>query len=146
MQLQSRTAAVQVALRQDLPRPVVATLRLNTNAWKLAADRIFAGGDINARMDADLQIRRKIDDDVTNSSVKRGIAELAVHGHELCGDTTSAGFRAHAVRNFEAVNAAAAGLCFDGAGAASGQANAATAGFHVHGSGYAAYFDIPAAG
>src|SRR5438270_13873952 len=145
VQLQRRTAAVQVTLGIDLPWAVVAALRLNANAGQFAMNCIFAVGDVDAGMNADLQVRRKIHDDVTNSGVERGVAELAIHGHEFGGNSAGSGLGAHAVADFEAMNAAAAGLRLDGA-TPSGEANAAAASLDIHGSRDAANFNIASAG
>src|SRR6185437_9490067 len=144
MQLQHGPAAVQVTFCRHLARTIVAALRVNLDSRQIAANGIFRGGHINTGMNADFQIRRKIDHDVTHARIERGIAELAVHSHELGGDRAGAGFGAHAASDFEAVNAAAAGLCLDRS-LATAEANAAATGLDIHQSGDVADFDVASA-
>src|SRR5947209_3135478 len=144
VQLQRWPPAVQVTFRIDLSRAIIAAFGLNANAGQVTVDCVLSVGDVDARMNADLQVRRKIHDDVTNSGIERGVAELPVHGHKLSGNSSSAGLRAHTVADLEAMDAAAAGLCLDGA-AATGEANAPAAGLNIHSAPDAANLDIATA-
>src|SRR5207248_8538257 len=129
MQLQHGTAAVQIAFRRHFARPVIA-FGDDPDSRKLAADRVFTGGDVDRGMYADLQVRRKIDDDVTNPGVESGVAEFAVHRHELGRNSTCSGFGTDTVRHTEAMNAAAAGLRSNRAAASAGKTNATSPGFY----------------
>src|SRR5579884_2524612 len=143
LQLQCRAAAVQVAFRVHLAWAVVSAFRLNTDSGQIAADGIASGGHVDAGMNADLQVRRKIHDDVTNAGIEHRVAEFAVHGHELSGNAAGAGLGTHAASDLEAMDAAAAGLRTDCAFAAAGETNAASTGFDIHGASYVANINVP---
>src|SRR5215813_4550408 len=124
MQLQQRTAAIQIAFRGHFTRAIIALGR-DMNSWKLAVDSFLARSYINDRVHADFQVRRKIHNDVTNTSLERGVTELSIHRHELGSNAACASLCADAMCHSEAMNTAAAGLRFDWPTATTREANAA---------------------
>src|SRR5437588_12090617 len=142
MQLQHRTTTIQVALSRYFARSVVGSVRRDVDPRKFAADGISAGGNIDNGVHADFQIRRKIHRDVTNTGLESGVAELAVHGHELGSNTACAGLGTDTMCHPKTMNASAAGLSLDRTTAAAGKPNAPAAGLYIHGPGYAADLDI----